>query len=201
MKPQQLLEFLESVIYQTLFEASLPTFDPKTKSRFIDTLVQKAIENPKFHSWFNGSKVVDREGKPMLVFHATSREFTAFASSAANTGGTSINTNFLGFFFTNSADVASTYIAKQFNPDKGFKPNAQVGMFFLKMTKPLFISEKQYWKISRMSQDETMSYVAQLKEKGHDGIIMPSVWRGKGKGYDFVVFDNQNIRSATDFAK
>jgi hypothetical protein len=71
-------------------------------------------------------------------------------------------------------------------------------MFFLNIKKPFFISEKKYWNLSRMTKDEILTYQNQLKSKGFDGIIMPSVWRGHGKGYDFVVFDNDQIKPVSD---
>lgn len=189
-----LLETIEHWVQKAIFEASVPHFDVKTKSNYLDNLVQTASNNPEFRAWFAGSKVVDAKGNPLLVFHATNKDFQNFSRDKLDSSGTSISTNLLGFFFTNSADVASTYIAKNFDPTKGFKQNAHIKMFFLKMRKPLYISERQYWNLARTSRQEITDYVDRLKGASYDGIIMPSVWRGKGKGYDFVVFDDANIR-------
>lgn len=189
-----LREFIEHLVRSYLYEARPSGFDVQTHSSFLQSLVQKAIKDPEFQSWFKGSKVVDSKGFPLLVFHGTTKDFKDFSHAKTDTSGTAISTNWLGFFFTNSADVAGIYPAKQFNPQKGYRPNAQIKMFFLKMKNPFFISEKGYWRLSRMSPKEIQIYTTELKTKGFDGLIMPSVWRGKGKGYDFVVFDNSQIR-------
>lgn len=194
MNTPELLELIEHWVEKAIYEAVLPNFDIKTNSAYLTQLVQKATNDPGFKSWFAGSKVVDSQGMPMLVFHATNKDFQNFSKDKLDTSGTSINTNLLGFFFTNSADVASTYIAKQFDPKKGFKNNSQIKMFFLRLKKPIYISERQYWGLSRMSKVEIQDYVDRLKSAGYDGIIMPSVWRGKGKGYDFVAFDDSSIK-------
>lgn len=37
----------------------------------IEQYVQHALKNPKFQSWFNGSKVVDSQGSPLICYHFT----------------------------------------------------------------------------------------------------------------------------------
>lgn len=36
------------------------------------------LQNPKFINWFKGSKVVDKQGKPLVCFHGTSNVFDSF---------------------------------------------------------------------------------------------------------------------------
>jgi hypothetical protein len=194
MKLNLLQEFIEQLVRACLYEVRPSGFDIQTHSSFLQSLVQKAINDPEFQDWFKGSKVLDNKGYPLLVFHGTTKDFQDFSHAKTNTSGTGISTNWLGFFFTNSADVAAIYPAKQFNPQKGYRPNAHIKMFFLRIKQPFFISERGYWRLSQMSPKEIQNYTTELKTKGFDGLIMPSVWRGKGKGYDFVVFDNSQIR-------
>jgi hypothetical protein len=194
MEAELFREFIEHLVLSCLYEARPSGFDVQTHSSFLQALVQKAIDDPEFQTWFKGSRVVDNKGYPLLVFHGTTKDFQNFSHAKTNTSGTGISTNWLGFFFTSSAEVAGIYPAKQFNPKKGYKAGAQIKMFFLKIKNPFFITEKGYWKLSRMSPKEIQVYTTQLKTKGFDGLIMPSVWRGKSKGYDFVVFDNSQIR-------
>ena len=35
-------------------------------------------ETKQFKRWFGDSKVVDRDGEPLVVYHATDAEFTVF---------------------------------------------------------------------------------------------------------------------------
>lgn len=38
----------------------------------------KITDNPNFVKWFKGSKVLDKNGEPLLLYHGTSKEFTKF---------------------------------------------------------------------------------------------------------------------------
>lgn len=59
-----------------------------------------------FKKWFGKSKVVDAKGKPLVVYHGTTGEFTTFAKERANR-----ESDFgAGFYFTNTQeDVAANY--------------------------------------------------------------------------------------------
>lgn len=39
---------------------------------------EKGVESPYFKKWFGDSKVVDAEGKPLVVYHGTDKDFEAF---------------------------------------------------------------------------------------------------------------------------
>ena len=39
---------------------------------------EKGIDSPYFKKWFDKSKVVDESGEPLVVYHGTDKEFTAF---------------------------------------------------------------------------------------------------------------------------
>lgn len=66
-------------------------------------------QTPEFKNFFGNSKVVDANGAPMVVYHGTNADFTAFddATSGANSG----NRGFLGrgFYFSSSPQSASMY--------------------------------------------------------------------------------------------
>lgn len=42
-------------------------------------------ESQQFAAWFNDSKIVDREGKPLVVYHGTTRDFSEFQSTSPRT--------------------------------------------------------------------------------------------------------------------
>ena len=56
-------------------------------------------ETPAFKSWFGDSKVVDKDGKPLVVYHGTDKDVKAFR--VKNRG--------LAYYFTPDADQASSY--------------------------------------------------------------------------------------------
>lgn len=72
-----------------------------------DTLAQSAprveqTETPSFKAWFGDSKVVDAEGKPLVVYHGTARDFVEFRSTSGGSLGA-------GIYFTPSADAAGRF--------------------------------------------------------------------------------------------
>ena len=140
--------------------------------------------------------MVDDEGNPLVFYHGTRHEFSEFKREMLNTSGTSIATNYIGFYFTTSPDVAKVYASKKFDPKSGMAPTGRIGAVALNVKKPYYISEKTYWKWGRGSRGEMQDMVTRLKAQGHDGIVMPAVWRGRGKGaYDIVVFESDQILS------
>jgi hypothetical protein len=66
----------------------------------------KQVDTPAFRKWFGASKVVDEDGKPLVVYHGTVGDFGAFDQARAN-----IESDFgAGFYFSNTnEDVSSNY--------------------------------------------------------------------------------------------
>ena len=65
-------------------------------------------DTPAFRKWFGDSKVVDAEGKPLVVYHGTTANITQFDESrrGENTGAESAKQ---GFFFTDDVRTAGSY--------------------------------------------------------------------------------------------
>lgn len=74
----------------------------------IITEKQHIFSNPSFKKWFSGSKIVDKNGLPMIVYHGTA---TAFEEFEVTSIGSIFNDDNHGFFFTNntSDNMASGY--------------------------------------------------------------------------------------------
>ena len=64
-------------------------------------------ETPEFKKWFGESKVVDAQGKPLVVYHGTNQDFSKF--SKARLGKNTANIATKGFFFTENASEANEY--------------------------------------------------------------------------------------------
>ncbi len=65
---------------------------------------QEGVRN--FWRWFGDSRVVDAEGKPLVVYHGTNAEFTEFDFGRIGQQGRAEGA---GFYFTTNRDVASGY--------------------------------------------------------------------------------------------
>jgi hypothetical protein len=90
----------------------------------IDTY--KVTETPKFKKWFGDSKVVDENGKPLVVYHGTGADFNTFKPSYENSVAG------IGVYFTTDPSVANMY-------SRGESPN----------TKPVFLAIRQPLDISK----------------------------------------------------
>lgn len=60
---------------------------------------QRQTDTPAFKKWFGGSKVVDAAGRPKVVYHGTSADFSEFDPSVGSSGNT-------GLYFTESVNYA-----------------------------------------------------------------------------------------------
>lgn len=60
-----------------------------------------------FYKWFGDSKVVDEEGRPLVVYHGTADKIETFSKDYA--GMTTGNNEYGAFFFANDRDIAEDY--------------------------------------------------------------------------------------------
>lgn len=188
-----ILMMLETVIStyvrEFLFEDS-----QKVKREFLSFLTSAKGLNTNQDLPHN--TLTDTTGRPIPFYHGTKKNFTEFSKEAINTSGTSVSTNYMGFFFTTSSDVAKIYASKKFDPKSGLKRGGRINAVFITSDKPYYITEKKYWTLTKSSSVEIMQFIDQLKIDDYDCIIMPSVWRGRGHGsYDIAVFDASQIIS------
>lgn len=67
-------------------------------------------DTPEFKRWFGGSKVVDADGKPLVVYHGTNAEFSVFDMAFAEREDS--------WSFSDDTRVANTYRMQQLDPEK-----------------------------------------------------------------------------------
>ena len=153
-----------------------------------------------FTEWFGDSKVVDAEGKPMVVYHGTnvSQPFNTFVVGPVGNSG-------IGIYFTTLAESASEF--------SGTKDGSQIIPAFVSLKNPFIGNEETYitdianalsltrdtWikKASIAAQKQGINHdkfiTKQLKNAGYDGII---VNRNSGEKY-IIAFEPTQIKSAT----
>jgi hypothetical protein len=64
-------------------------------------------DSAAFQRWFNGSKVVDKAGQPLRVYHGTNADIAAFDTQGRG------KTFGAGSFFTTNPKIAGTYVPHQ----------------------------------------------------------------------------------------
>ena len=80
-----------------------------------DALASRArdiTDTPEFKKWFGASKVVDAEGKPLVVYHGTARDFKKFDPLRVGKNWGRVGGDTFGLFFTTSTSEAE-HNAKQ----------------------------------------------------------------------------------------
>ena len=71
--------------------------------------IAKTVEGLEaFYEWFGDSKVVDEQGRPLVVYHGTNKEFDSFDKKLLGTTTLAYSAK-QGFFFTDSEEVANSY--------------------------------------------------------------------------------------------
>ena len=147
-----------------------------------------------FVRWFGDSKVVDKDGEPLVVYHGTASSFESFdlrkVGSATDSGSLGS-----GFYFSSDPQVVE---------------RRQLGMaVYLSLSNPLIIKMPDF-KTEKLDLVTSLLGVANtglnaetsnaIREaaisKGYDGVILdysPTGYQHR----EFVVFDSTQIKSAT----
>jgi hypothetical protein len=149
-------------------------------------------ETPEFKNWFGESKVVDADGKPLTVYHGTSKDVD-FNSFKGNKNG---------IWFTPNPDIASNYAMQ--NDSMGYRRGTGYSMEPTNRASrviPAYVSLKnpavfEVWpdviRYATNYKKALGDYFTQLKAQGHDGVIF-----GSGKDATYVAFNPEQVKSAT----
>ena len=153
-------------------------------------------ETPEFKRWFSGSKVVDAEGKPLVVYHGTDADIHAFDEWKQRSPG---------FYFTSDGATASEWAEHhaQFGAVRGV-----VYPTFLKMENPLEVeANRRHWSElpdpfggRRLRRIDGLAKEA--LERGFDGMIVhglydaPDTMQNRTKATTYIVFEPTQIKSA-----
>lgn len=156
-----------------------------------------------FWKWFGDSKVVDAEGRPLVVYHSTLDDKVQFNKAGKFMGYTGVS----GISVTDNPEMASRYLDRfgAFRYDgKAFEKN--VMPLYVKAENPLERDEP--FKTSlQLGAPLPDGYVSVVERMGHDALIRNDAISRKGpvkhsdaknaiKGREIVVFNPTQIKSA-----
>lgn len=158
----------------------------------VSSALEESIEdNPNFARWFAGSKIVDAQGKPLVVYHGTSGDFPAFSKKGVRPNFTSPQKH-LGFFFTDNAHYAGVYAGRGFDNE-----DANIIPVYLSIKNPLRAPISLIDEIEgKWTQTKAKQFVEKIKSQGHDGIIFSGGSKKFGNINEYVAFDPKQIKSA-----
>ena len=171
-----------------LVMAKNPVYAPKDHFLYQSNL---QTDTPAFKKWFGDSKVVDAEGKPLVVYHGTDKDISMFSNAEL---GKSSTVSYLGAFFTPSIKIANLFTKNDFSkPKSRTKAGANIVPVYLRMDNPVYADVSQMSRLGFTWRDMAkFKYAAsgEIPQQVH----MVSVYSGKLNGKT-TVFTEKEIDS------
>lgn len=178
----------------------------------------KKFANPEhakaFVEWFGDSKVVDKNGEPLVVYHGTSADFDEFDTAGGNDLGSHFGS------IRQSDDLNKTeggrtipvYLSIK-NPlrlpdlerwnDESMLPNLKEHGIDVEIPKREYVSADMATNYMHNIKMKRKAIAAALDKAGYDGIVYSNTFEGggeklKGDAADsYIVFSPRQIKSAT----
>ena len=155
-----------------------------------------------FWRWFGDSKVVDAEGRPLVVYHGTTADFDTFGYEARGTN-TQASGAERGFFFAGSKADSSLYIEiAQERARKNYEPEPDGRMLevYLRAENPLVLTPFEEASVDEDTVNELIDAdpvaLDYAIDNGYDAVIWPH-GNMNNSAYTAVVFAPPQIKSAT----
>ncbi|HEX4843210.1 MAG TPA: LPD38 domain-containing protein [Limnobacter sp.] len=165
-------------------ESSVLAYSPTAFSREA-MQASGVVDTPVFKRWFGDSKVVDSEGRPLVVYHGTRGDFNEFKPSKYDGG----------IYFSSDTGEAGEFAVMARN--NGTPENTNIVPVYLSMQNPSVID------VGGQIFDEDMERIFRqsiraAKANGNDGLIVRNVDNLGGVVSDtYIAFDPTQIKSAT----
>ena len=194
---QQLIDYVKGDFAQSeIFSEKMPVVPDYNGMRFS---VEDQTESVPFKEWFQNSKVVDKNGKPLVVYHGTNADFNIFDKekfglwdngSKFRITGTDENGKLKfetlkdeGFFFTAQEGEAKDHAEGAAEMAGG---SVRIIKAYLKAENPLVIEMDKYYA-------EVKRYTAQDWYDKHTGEILDQFHAGN---YDSIIIKNPLLGTA-----
>ena len=137
-----------------------------------------------FWDWFGDSKVVDEQGRPLVVYHGTAADFDIFKNSPSTRHGH--GRQMPGIYLTPDPSIAEAYARTAANArDASTEINgAAILPLYVKMENPARFADPE---------DFANANVVEIKKHGYDGAVRFAP--NDGRLLEIVVFDPTQIKS------
>ncbi|MBL9001561.1 MAG: hypothetical protein JNK25_10545 [Phycisphaerae bacterium] len=162
--------------------SSTPDVTPEGGPRFS---IAPPVESEAFKRWFGDSKVVEKDGKPLVVYHGTHSDFSTFATGGRPSHGYPAAD---GYFFSDSTRASVAWNSRH-------EEDGRVLPVYLRISNPLYI-DKEGWGTPSIEAE----WIMEARRGGHDGIIGKDPSRRDGTVWDetfYIAFRPAQIKSAT----
>lgn len=161
-------------------------------------------ETPEFKRWFGDSKVVDANGEPLVVYHATPADFSSFK----RTRGADF-----GFHFGSSEQANGRIEGRRIGDAKTSEKSGAYSVMpvFLSIKNPLRVPDAGYFDGSNSvfvddlrdrgvpirSNPSHPEITRALEAKGYDGLVYENEGGNEAAGDSYVALRPEQIKSAT----
>lgn len=165
-------------------EKELPEVEAKLQESY--EKLTPVTERPEFKAWFEGSKVVDADGKPLVVYHGTSgADFQEF--KIKGTTGKRGEDQLEGAYFGSTKETAEIFAG-------GGGKVPLVKQAYLSLKKP-YIADNLFQLKKQLDVKTGADATKKLKELGYDGAILEKAFTFKGSNFaEIVAFDSKDIK-------
>ena len=163
---------------------------------------ERQVDTPEFQRWFGDSKVVDADGKPLVVYHGTAQAFEAF--DLTELGNATRNPSArLGFFFNSDPEEANVFAVKTDIGSLLSKEGANLIPVYLAIENPYEMSAGEFTDLT-VRQITPPSAVKKLQRDlqagGYDGVVVRAdeeadIEELRG-GDTWIAFKPEQIKSA-----
>lgn len=169
-----------------------------------DRPLHEAPNTPEFKAWFGGSKAVRPDGKPLVAFHGTRKDFDSFDTKIGVVHGRNdgMNATALGSWFAAPSVLEGNYdagnaeaVANDFSgsPRRG----ANVKPVYLSIKNPAEFDGYDDLIEARDDAGGWKPLRSKLSSDGHDGVVVRnSMTDGDIDRDDWVAFEPTQIKSA-----
>lgn len=148
----------------------------------------RVTETPAFRAWFGDSKVVDAEGKPLVVYHGTAADFDRFdMARGGDVWGASDSLGVMWFASEPKRANRAALDAAIARADADIADHARLMPVYLSIRNPFTPTARQIADPALLGRA-----IDKAKKQGHDGLVMP----GEMGGQDYAVFSPEQIKSA-----
>ena len=139
----------------------------------VKTIPKKQTDTIQFENWFKGSKIVDENNEPLVVYHGTSEKFTIFEMDKTRS----------------PMDIKGAFFSPWEIDAAGYGEN--VGAFYLSIKNPapesVAYKALNMFKGQKNAGEKARDY---LIKKGYDGV--------NNSDEEYIAFYPEQIKSATD---
>ncbi len=150
-----------------------------------------------FAKWFGNSKLVDKNGKPMVLYHGTDRDFSTF--DIRKHGASDHGWYGVGHYLTANPERGSVYSSYRGDTEalmgKKLHPGANVMPVHARLENPYIWPEDRP---AATNMEEAIEITKKLIRMGYDGVIAPNYYDDSpyASHDEVVVFRPHQIKSA-----